>query len=108
MEARVRFMSDTTRANRSRAMTQALTAGPPAAVAAALYNDFEPAIEARHPIVREIRQAVLAFGAIGALMSGSGPTVFGLFESRNAVDHAHRALERHYPGLSYHVCRTGD
>jgi len=37
---------------------------------------------ARHPEVLEAKHALMDAGADGALMSGSGPTVFGLFVDR--------------------------
>lgn len=43
-------------------------------------NDFEPHIFAAHPAIREVRDALLAAGAVYASMSGSGSAVFGLFE----------------------------
>ncbi|HEU4993198.1 MAG TPA: 4-(cytidine 5'-diphospho)-2-C-methyl-D-erythritol kinase [Gemmatimonadaceae bacterium] len=43
-------------------------------------NDFESAVEARHPRLREYRERLAAAGALVARMSGSGSTVFGLFE----------------------------
>lgn len=46
---------------------------------ASLWNAFEDAVTRRHPEVREIRNAMLAGGASGALMSGTGPTVVGIF-----------------------------
>lgn len=93
------FMSDEERADVTGAMALAMRSGDRHAVAARLYNDFEPAIERRHPVVKELKQALLAFGAAGALMSGSGPTVFGLFESAAQGDVAERALRRYYPSF---------
>ncbi len=46
---------------------------------ASLWNAFEDAVTRRHPEVREIRDAMIAGGASGALMSGTGPTVVGIF-----------------------------
>jgi 4-diphosphocytidyl-2C-methyl-D-erythritol kinase len=48
-------------------------------------------------VLKSIKQALLAFGARGALMSGSGSTVFGLFSSLAYLDAAHAALKAHYP-----------
>ncbi len=45
-----------------------------------LHNDLETVTAAAHPVIREIEGALMAEGAIGARMSGSGPTVFGIFE----------------------------
>ncbi len=44
-----------------------------------LHNDLEAVTCERYPIVQEIKQQLLERGALGALMSGSGPTVFGVF-----------------------------
>jgi 4-diphosphocytidyl-2-C-methyl-D-erythritol kinase len=49
-----------------------------ARVAAGLYNGMEPAAAAAFPQVVQMRAALLAAGALGAVMSGSGPTVFGV------------------------------
>jgi 4-diphosphocytidyl-2-C-methyl-D-erythritol kinase len=57
-----------------------------------LSNDLEqPAIK-RHPEIAEIKEALLAAGASGALMCGSGSAVFGLFESEESANHAATGL----------------
>ena len=45
-----------------------------------------------YPEIKTIAQALLANGAAGALMSGSGPTVFGLFDSADSAESAMDAL----------------
>ncbi len=50
-------------------------------MAAGLHNDLETVTAAAHPEIHAIRQALLEQGAAGVLMSGSGPTVFGIFET---------------------------
>lgn len=50
-----------------------------------LENDLEDAVSARHPEIAAIKGWLLRNGAVGALMTGSGPTVFGIFET---MDHA--------------------
>ena len=52
-----------------------------ARVAASLYNGMEGAAAALFPQIVQMRAALLAAGALGALMSGSGPTVFGIARS---------------------------
>ena len=91
------FMSRAQRVDRSRAMAGAIRTGDLAAIVAALYNDFEIVAERMHPIIKELKQGLLAFGARGALMSGSGPTVFGLFASAKALAIAEMALRERYP-----------
>ena len=75
------YMNRRERADLTRRMVQAIRSNDATAVAAALYNDFELIAERAHPVIKEVKQALLAFGAQGALMSGSGSTVFGLFNS---------------------------
>ncbi|BCR05924.1 4-diphosphocytidyl-2-C-methyl-D-erythritol kinase [Desulfuromonas versatilis] len=53
-----------------------------------LANDLERVTIAGFPIVEEVKARVLDLGARGALMSGSGPTVFGVFDSRDAAESA--------------------
>lgn len=48
--------------------------------AALLHNDFEAPVMEAHPGIREVKEAMLQAGAAGALMSGSGSSVFGLFD----------------------------
>jgi len=53
-----------------------------------LVNDLEPVTERAFPVIREIKRLLLAHGAAGAMMAGSGSTVFGLFadaERANSV-----------------------
>lgn len=46
-----------------------------------LFNDFESIVSERLPQISEARQILLDAGAVTALMSGSGSTVFGIFEN---------------------------
>ncbi len=50
-------------------------------IAEGLHNDLETATASEHPVIGEIERALMAHGALGARMSGSGPTVFGMFET---------------------------
>jgi 4-diphosphocytidyl-2-C-methyl-D-erythritol kinase len=47
-----------------------------------LVNDLERAVIPAHPQIGRIKDSLLRFGATGALMSGSGSAVFGIFRSR--------------------------
>ena len=57
-----------------------------------LENDLERVTVSRFPIIREIKRSLMDAGAVGALMSGSGPSVFGVFESRSKAFHAKSIL----------------
>ncbi|NOX19951.1 MAG: 4-(cytidine 5'-diphospho)-2-C-methyl-D-erythritol kinase [Nitrospirae bacterium] len=63
-------------------------------LAACLRNDLEPGVIELHPVIKEIKIALTEAGALGALMSGSGSAVFGLF--RDHVDAA-KAMEKLTP-----------
>jgi 4-diphosphocytidyl-2-C-methyl-D-erythritol kinase len=66
---------------RCRAVIAALRSRRPARVAASLYNGLERAVTPAHPEIVRMRAALLAAGALGAVMSGSGPTVFAVARS---------------------------
>lgn len=63
-------------------------------IAESLRNDLETVTQAAHPVIAEIKQELLANGARGALMSGSGPTVYGIFSSEDARQRAAERLDR--------------
>lgn len=63
---------------RSEAMIAALRKGDPGEVAGLLYNALEAVTTTLYPAIGQLRQHVLDVGALGAVMCGSGPSVFGL------------------------------
>lgn len=66
-------------------------------LAAALSNDLETVTAARYPVIETLKGFLLSHGALGSLMSGSGPTVFGLFENEQDAIEAECALRTSYP-----------
>lgn len=46
-----------------------------------LQNDFEPSVFKAHPIIQQCKEAMYAHGAVYASMSGSGSSVFGIFDA---------------------------
>ena len=65
--------------------------GPWPSRAAQMINDLEPAIAHHHPEIDQMKAALRRAGALAAAMTGSGSTVFGLFQKRSD---ALRAVER--------------
>jgi 4-diphosphocytidyl-2-C-methyl-D-erythritol kinase len=59
-----------------------------------LYNDLEGVTSRLYPTIPKIKERLRTHGALGSLMSGSGPTVFGIFESRNSALKAEEELRR--------------
>lgn len=75
-------------------MTAALEAGDLAGVARRMYNVFEDVLEPRRlAAIREIEGVLIDCGALGASMSGSGPSVFGVFPSERQAQEAKAQLE---------------
>ncbi|MDL2295787.1 4-(cytidine 5'-diphospho)-2-C-methyl-D-erythritol kinase [Lachnospiraceae bacterium OttesenSCG-928-E19] len=51
-------------------------------IAQSMGNVLEEVTVKEYPVIEEIKDAMKEFGALNAIMSGSGPTVFGLFDKR--------------------------
>mgnify|MGYP000005782547 FL=1 len=64
-----------------------------AQLGAAWVNDLEPVVFQEYPEIFAIKKQILAFGAKGALLSGSGSTVFGLFDNLETAKTAYARLE---------------
>jgi len=60
----------------------------PEAIARILDNDLESVTSARFPVIETIKHSLLGAGAEGALMTGSGPSVFGVFSSPGQAETA--------------------
>lgn len=77
---------------------QALAAGDLAGVARRLYNVFEDVLLPRQRrAVEEIKHALIDGGALGAAMTGTGPTVFGLFADDDRASVTAERLRESYP-----------
>ncbi len=63
----------------------ALSGSDPAAVADKLCNVMEAVTERQHPQIAGIKKKMMSDGALGAVMSGSGPTVFGIFPDAHSA-----------------------
>jgi 4-diphosphocytidyl-2-C-methyl-D-erythritol kinase len=63
-------------------LLDAAEAGDPATLGPLLFNDLEPSVFARHPDIGAAKRDLLAGGALGAVMSGSGSSVVGLARNR--------------------------
>lgn len=75
----------------------ALDAGDLAGVARRMYNVFEDVLEPRRASeISEIKAALIDCGALGASMSGSGPSVFGLFDDSDSAQAACDRLRETY------------
>lgn len=73
----------------TQAMISAINSGDISAIANNLSNVMGTVTESMHPIVRGIRRKMILNGALGAVMSGSGPTVFGIFPDYETAKKSH-------------------
>ncbi len=79
---------------------QALNRRDYASLGTMLYNDFEDVIMNKYPLVRDIKRKLLETGADISAMSGSGPTVFGVFQTNAGAEKAARAMEPNFCRLA--------
>ncbi|MEL7476201.1 MAG: 4-(cytidine 5'-diphospho)-2-C-methyl-D-erythritol kinase, partial [Cyanobacteria bacterium J06555_12] len=76
-------------------------------IAKSLYNDLESVILPVHTKVNDLKTTIGAVeGSIGGMMSGSGPTVFGLFKSTDAAESARQMLISQHPEIDFWVTAT--
>jgi 4-diphosphocytidyl-2-C-methyl-D-erythritol kinase len=72
-----------------------------------LSNDLETVTIAKYPELARLKDKLLHNGARAALMSGSGPTVFGLFAEERCAEACYALLKRRYP-YTYLVAPVGE
>lgn len=61
-------------------------------IAAHMGNVLETVTIPNYPVIDEIKKHMHSNGAVGAMMSGSGPTVFGLFDDEDTAKKAYKAM----------------
>ena len=67
-------------------------------------NVLESVTIPNYPVIAEIKQQMMRSGAKASMMSGSGPTVFGIFDNRDKMAAAARSLRK--SGLAKTVFAT--
>lgn len=89
-------------------MVNAIKSGDLDGIIGRLGNVLETVTVPAHPEITVIKELMLANGADGALMSGSGPTVFGLYKDRKAAERTCGLLKQEGNGrLTRQVYVTG-
>ena len=74
------------------ASIKAMDSTRPVAPEDLLVNDLEEVVFSRHPEIRDIKQELLDAGALGAIMTGSGSAVFGVFRDYDHVENALKSM----------------
>ncbi len=91
-EVRLRYHPDTA------GVRQALEQGDLAGVCHRMFNVFEQVLPNQRRLeVEEIEQTLLGAGALGACMTGTGSTVFGVFDGETAARTAYQTLKQTFP-----------
>lgn len=86
------------------AQVEALKEGDLEKLVANMGNVLERVTVPEYPVINEIKQLMLDAGALGSMMSGSGPTVFGIFTSYTKAKEAYEKIEQ--SGLSKQIYLT--
>ena len=69
-----------------------------------LGNSLENAVTDEYPVILSLKKSLAEAGALGALMTGSGSAVFGLFPGRKDAEDATGFLQKQIPGLKTFYC----
>lgn len=74
-------------------IVEAIKAGSLTDIASRLGNTLEEVTIKDYPVIAQIKEDMIVQGALGALMSGSGPTVFGIFDDEKKAKNAYTVLK---------------
>jgi 4-diphosphocytidyl-2-C-methyl-D-erythritol kinase len=78
----------------------------PEGISRLLWNDLEGVVSHKYPQIEGMKKMLLSAGALGALMTGSGPTVFGLFSGRREAEKAFKKLEHKVRRSGWIILKT--
>ena len=79
---------------RIKILKSAIVSGDARRIGESLFNDLESICFERFPVLAEIKKGLQTLGACGALMSGSGSSVFGLFPDNTEAQRACRSIKK--------------
>ncbi|GAH19302.1 unnamed protein product [marine sediment metagenome] len=85
--------------NSTIAMLKALKEGGLEGIAKNLFNSFEGLVIKKYPEIGKIKDRLVEEGALGALMSGSGPTVFGIAQNKEQALRIYEKLKSEYKSI---------
>jgi 4-diphosphocytidyl-2-C-methyl-D-erythritol kinase len=71
-----------------------------------LHNDLEKVVLPEYPLVRELRETFQNAGVLGTMMSGSGPSVFGICESQQQAEEVEKYIREKIPNTDLELFVT--
>jgi len=71
-----------------------------------LHNDLEKVVSREQPEINEMKECLNAAGAAATLMSGSGPTVYGIFPEEGGASKAYRTITKRVRGKGWRVLKA--
>ena len=71
-----------------------------------LGNALESVTTKKYPFLIDIKELLIQNGALGALMSGSGPTIYGIFRNKTLAKVAAMTVEDKYDSCEVFICKT--
>lgn len=89
-------------------MIEAIEAGNLLEMTNKMGNVLATVTEAEYPIITEIKNKMIELGALGSIMSGSGPTVFGIFNDRDAAKAAYSFFKESDLGRQVYLTDGGN
>jgi 4-diphosphocytidyl-2-C-methyl-D-erythritol kinase len=78
----------------------------PEGISRILWNDLEGVVSHKYPQIEGMKEMLLSAGALGALMTGSGPTVFGVFSEKWEAEKAVKELEHDVRRRGWIILKT--
>lgn len=75
-------------------LLEAIDSGDAVAMAGRMGNVLETVTVSAYPVIDEIKKMMMECGALGSMMSGSGPTVFGIFDSMEKAEAAAEVIRK--------------
>lgn len=89
-------------------MIKAIEAGDLYEMTKKMGNVLATVTESEYPIITQIKELMIEKGAIGSMMSGSGPTVFGIFDNREAAKDAYNFFKASDLGRQVYLTDGGN
>lgn len=78
------------------ALMEGLNEADPIKLKKGLINVFEPYLFKKYPVLGQIKDDISSFAPLGVQMSGSGPSIFGIFSDKNDAKRAYENLSKKY------------